>query len=98
MDDLNKSIREIAESDIVDAIHGAIGALADVQGKMITILLRDGVLTSLSAQQMINELHNAKYQQPPLHAAERLRRETVKLIASHLQEKVEWDRASDQSE
>ena len=93
MDDL---IDTTTQRNAAAAIRGAVGAMADTQAKMITMLLQQGTITSLTAQQMINELHRTKYNNPPLNDAESVRRHVVKWIADHLQERVEWDQATDQ--
>ena len=93
MDDL---IETATQRNAAAAIRGAVGAMADTQAKMITMLLQQGNITSLVAQQMITELRQTNYDNPPLNDAESVRRHFVTWIADHLQERVEWDQAADQ--
>ena len=95
-DYIYERIEEAVKRDTTSAIHGAVGGLADAQAKLISLLLKHGILTSLAAQQMIGELHSAEYPQPPLTSSEHVRREIVKWVAEHLQGQVEWDQAADQ--
>ncbi|MCY3874155.1 MAG: hypothetical protein OXF88_07680 [Rhodobacteraceae bacterium] len=96
-DNIYLLIEETAKRDVAGTIYGMVGALADTQAKMITLLLEQGAITSLAAQQMIGELRNKTYPQPPLTDPERVRREAVKWVADHLQECVEWDHATDRA-
>ena len=93
-DSIHRLIEETANRNVADVMFGMIGAMADAQAKMITLLLEQGIITSLAAQQMISELHNKTYPQPSLTDPERVRREAVKWVADHLQECVQWDRAA----
>ncbi len=90
MDDL---IETAVKRNASDAMRGTVAAMVDTQAAMITMLLEQGSITSLAAQQMINQLRGTKYPNPPLNGAEEVRRHFVKWTADHLQERVDWDRA-----
>ena len=93
MDDL---IDTVIQRNAATAIHGAVGAMADTQAKMISMLLLQGKITSFAAEQMITELRQMNYGNPPLNDAESVRRHLVTWIADHLQDHVEWNLATDQ--
>ena len=95
-EDIYEDIDKAVKRNTTSAIYGAVGALADTQAQLITLLLERGILTSLAAQQMINELDNTEYSQPPLNDTEQVRRKIVKWTATHLQSQVDWNRAADQ--